>query len=163
MRKQVSTMFEKNFYKLMSNACFGKTMENKPNRKNIQFVYEEAKASTLTSRPSFKSFQIISKKLCSVYFSIPNIIWDKPTPVGAAILELSKLALYHFHYKEKRPRYGKRICVTYKDTDSLLYRVETEDLYEDMYEYKHLLNLSDYPTSHPLFDASNKKSASDND
>ena len=56
-----------------------------------------------------------------------------------------------------RPRYRKRICVTYKDADSLLYRVETEVLYEDMYEFKHLLGLSDYPTSHPLFDASNKK------
>ena len=157
MRKQASTTFEKNFYKLMSNACFGKTMENKRNRKNIQFVSDEAKASKLTSRPIFKSFQIISENLCSVYFSVPNIRWDKPTPVGAAILDLSKLALYHFHYKEMKPRYGKRICVTYKDTDSLLYRVETEDLYEDMYEFKHLLDLSDYPTSHPLFDASNKK------
>ena len=72
-------------------------------------------------------------------------------------MDLSKLALYHFHYEEMRPRYGKRICVTYKVTDSLLYRVETEDLYEDMYEFKHLLDLGDYPTSHPLFDASNKK------
>ena len=69
MRKQASTTFEKNFNKLMSNACFGKTMENKRNRKNIQFVSDEAKASKLTSRPSFKSFQIISENLCSVYFS----------------------------------------------------------------------------------------------
>ena len=62
-------------------------------------------------------------------FICTNITWDKPTPVGAAILDLSKLALYNFHYNDMRPRYGKRICVTYKDTDSLLYRVETEDLY----------------------------------
>ena len=157
MRKQASTAYEKNFYKLMSNVCFGKTMVNKRNRKKIQFVSDEAKASKLTSRQSSKSFQIISENLWSVYFSVPNIRLDKPTPVGAAILDLSKLALYHFHYKEMKPRYGKRICFTYKDTDSLLYRVKTEDLYEDMYEFKHLLDLSDYPTSHPLFDASNKK------
>ena len=56
-----------------------------------------------------------------------------------------------------RPRCGKRICVTYKDIDSLLYRVETEDLYKDIYGFNHLLDLSDYPTYHPLFDASNKK------
>ena len=141
----------------MSNACFGKTMENKRNRKNIQFVSDQAKASKLTSKPNFKSFQIISDNLCCAYFSVPNIKWDKPTPVGAAILDLSKLALYNFHYNEMRPRYGTRICVTYKDTDSLLYRVETDDLYKDMEEFKHLLDLSDYPTSHPLFDPTNKK------
>ena len=56
-----------------------------------------------------------------------------------------------------RPRYGKRICVTYKDTDSLLYRVESEDLYRDMQDFKHLLDLSDYPTSHPLLHSTNKK------
>ena len=56
-----------------------------------------------------------------------------------------------------RPRYGSRICVTYKDTDLLLYRIETDDLYKDMEEFKHLLDLSDYPTSHPLFDPTNKK------
>ena len=132
-------------------------MENKRNRKNIQFVSDQVKASKLTSKPKFKSFQIISYNLCSVYFSVPNIKWDKPTPVGAAILDLSKLALYNFHYNEMRPRYGTRICVTYKDTDSLLYRVETDDLYKDMEEFKNLLGLSDYTTSHPLFDPTNKK------
>ena len=157
MRKIASTTFEKNFYKLMSNACFGKTMENKRNRKNIQFVSDQVKASKLTSKPNFKSFQIISDNLCSLYFSVPTVKWDKPTPVGAAILDLSKLALYNFHYNEMRPRYGSRICVTYKDTDSLLYRIETDDLYKDMDEFKHLLDLSDYPTSHPLFDPTNKK------
>ena len=139
MRKMASTTFEKNFYKLMSNACFGKTMENKRNRKNIQFVSDQVKASKLTSNPNFKSFQIISDNLCSVYFSVPTVKWDKPTPVEAAILDLSKLALYNFQYNEMTPRYGSRICVTYKDTDSLLYRIETDDLYKDMEEFKHLL------------------------
>ena len=125
--------------------------------KNIQFVSEESKASKLTSKPTFKSFQFITENLCSVYLSVPNIKWDKSAPVGAVILDLSKLALYNFHYNELRPRYGMRICVTYKDTDSLLYRVETEDLCRDMQDFKHLLDLSDYPTSHPLFDPTNKK------
>ena len=83
--------------------------------------------------------------------------WDKPTPVGAAILDLSKLSFYGFHYNEMKPRYGQKILVTYKDTDSLLYRVETDDLYEDMKEFKHLIDLSHYPSDHPLFDPTNKK------
>ena len=89
--------------------------------------------------------------------SQPVITWDKPTLVGAAILDLSKLALYGFHYDQMRPRYGNRILVVYKDTDSLLYRIETNDLYEDMAEFKHLLDLSDYPSDHVLYEPSNKK------
>ena len=157
MRKKASSAFEKNFYKLMSNACFGKTMENKRNRRQIFFVADERRANFLTNKPNFKSFQIISENLTSVYMTQPTIFWDKPTPVGAAILDLSKLSLYGFHYNEIKPRYGSRALVTYKDTDSLLYRIETDDLYEDMSSFKHLLDLSDYPTDHPLYDATNKK------
>ena len=61
------------------------------------------------------------------------------------------------HYDQMRPRYGNRILVVYKDTDSLLYRVETNDLYEDMAQFKHLLDLLDYPSDHVLYDPSNKK------
>ena len=157
MRKQAKTTFEKNFYKLMSNACFGKTMENKRNRRQIYFVATERKVEQLASKPNFKSFKIISENLCSVFMSQPVITWDKPTPVGAAILDLSKLALYGFHYDQMRPRYGNRILVVYKDTDSLLYQVETTDLYEDMAQFKHLLDLSDYPSDHVLYDPTNKK------
>ena len=156
MRKQAKSPFEKNFYKLMSNACFGKTMENKRNRRNVHFVSNEQEAMKFTSKPNYKSFQIISENLCSVSLSQQKIFWDKPTPVGAAILDLSKLSLYGFHYNEMKPRYGQKILVTYKDTDSFLYRVETDDLYEDMKEFKHL-DLSDYPSDHPLFDPTNKK------
>ena len=132
-------------------------MENIRNRKNIQLVSEEFQTKKLTAKPALKSFQIINEQLCSVYSSNPKIKWDKRPLVGAAILDLSKLALYHFHYNEMKPRYGERICVTYKDTDSLLYRIETDDLYEDMQRFKLLLDLSDYPPLQPLYDPVNKK------
>ena len=108
-------------------------------------------------KPNFKSFKIISENSSSVFMSQPVIMWDKPTPVGKAILDLSKLALYGFHYDQLRPGYRNRILVVYKDTDSLLYRVETIDLYEDMAQFKHLLDFSDYPSDHVLYDPLNKK------
>ena len=157
MRKQATNEFEKNFYKLMSNACFGKTMENLRNRRLIKFVQNETQANSLSFKPNFKSFNIINANLVSVVMNNTKILWNKPTPVGAAILDFSKLTLYGFHYKKMKPRYGDSITVVYKDTDSLLYRVETNNLYSDMGNLKHLFDLSDYPTSHPLFDASNKK------
>ena len=56
-----------------------------------------------------------------------------------------------------KPRYGDPLTVVYKDTDSLLYLVVTNNLYSDMGNIKHLFDLSDYQTSHPLSDASSKK------
>ena len=56
------------------------------------------------------------------------------------------------------PRYSaSRLKLAYKDTDSLLYCIETENLYDDMASFKHLLDLSDYPRDHFLYDPTNKK------
>ena len=57
-----------------------------------------------------------------------------------------------------KPRYGEKETVVYKDTDSLLYRIETDDLYSDMESFKNLLELSDYPRNHKLYDANKKRS-----
>ena len=105
MRKQAKNDFEKNFYKLMSNTCFGKTMGNLRKRSVIKFVSNPQQAETFAQRATFKSFQIIRQDLVSVSFKKSYVVWTKPTPVGAAILDLSKLSLYKFHYEEMIPRY----------------------------------------------------------
>ena len=74
MRKQASNDFEKFFYKLMSNACFGKTMENLRQRGNMRFVTTEAQAETFVQRVTFKNFKIISDALVSVSFSGSSVI-----------------------------------------------------------------------------------------
>ena len=56
-----------------------------------------------------------------------------------------------------KPRFGSSLTVVYKDTDSLLYRIQTDDLYSDMESFKNLLDLSDYPKTHKLYDPTNKK------
>ena len=157
MRKQATNDFEKYFYELLSNACSGKTMKNLRNRREILFVNNEKQAEKSLLKPTFKSYQIIHDGLVSVSFAPSKIVWSKPTPVGASILDLSKLSLYKFHYDEMKPRFGDKRKVGYKDTDSLLYRVETENLYSEMATFKHLLDLSDYPEEHFLHDKTNKK------
>ena len=158
MRKQANNDFEKAFFKLMSNACFGKTMENLRKRSNLKFVSNIHQAESFVERAVFKSFHVINENLVSVSLKSTSVVWDKPTPVGASILDLSKLSLYKFHYEEMIPRYtAPRLKLAYKDTDSLLYCIETENLYEDMARFKDLLDPSDYPQEHFLYDPSNKK------
>ena len=93
----------------MSNACFGKTMENLRNRREVAFVNSVKQAEKSFQNPHFKSYQIINDRLVSVNFTNSKILWSKPTPVGASILDLSKLSLYKFHYDEMKPRFGDKI------------------------------------------------------
>ena len=158
MPKQAFDDFEKNFFNLMSNACFSKTMEILRRRGSLRFVTSEAQAVTFIQRATFKNFKTINNNLVSVSLRASSVLRNKPTPVGATTLDLSKLSLYEFHYEELIPRYGSdRLKVVYKYTDSLLYRIKTADLYEDMSTFKHLLDLSDYLEDHFLHDKTNKK------
>ena len=126
-------------------------MENLQRRGNMRFVTTEAQAEYSVQGATFKNFEINSDALLSVSFSASSIFWNKPTSVGATILDLSKLCLYKFHYEEMLPRYGSdRLKVVYKDTDSLLYRIQTIKLYADMSTFKHLHDISDYPEDHKL-------------
>ena len=131
--------------------------ESQGNRRVIRFVVNEMQAKKVTFKPNFKSFNIINQGLVSVHLTNTSVLWNKPAPVGASILDLSKLVLYQFHYCEMEPRYGDSLTVVYKDTDSLLYRMETDDLYMDMKNFAHLLDLSEYPKNHKLYDPTNKK------
>ena len=56
-----------------------------------------------------------------------------------------------------KPKFGNSLNVVYKDTDSLLYRIETDDLYIYIESFKHLLDLSDYLQNHKLFVSTHKK------
>ena len=103
--------------------CFGETVENLRNRRVIKFVVNEMQAKKVTFKPNFKSFNIINQDLVSVQLTKTSILWNKPTLVGASILDLSKLAFYKFLYCEMKPRYGDSLTVVYKYTDSLLCRI----------------------------------------
>ena len=149
--------FEKNFFKLLNNSCFGKTMENLRCRYKMVFVENEEKAKFYCNKYNFEKFIIFRENLVGITLSQKEIRWNKPTYLGAAILDLSKLHLYRFHYEEMGPLFDKKARVMYRDTDSLFYEIETDDIYEDLKQLKHVLDLSDYPKDHHLHSELNKK------
>ena len=77
--------------------------------------------------------------------------------MGAVILETSKLHMYEFWYDHLKVKYGDKIKLIYTDTDSFVIEVETDDIYKDMYEDRHLYDFSDYPKDHPNYNVVNKK------
>ena len=154
IRNEASNDFEK-FLQAYEQCLF--QQNNRKSTEPIVFVSSKKEAEKSFQNPNFKSYQIIHDGLVSMSFTNSKIVWSKPTPVGASILDLSKLSLCKFHYDEMELRFDDKITVCYKDTDSLLKRIETDDLYSEMATSKHRLDLSDYPADHFLHDKSNKK------
>ena len=49
------------------------------------------------------------------------------------------------------------VKLLFTDTDSLVYEIKTNDVYEDFYKGKDLFDFSDYPQDSKFFDLVNKK------
>ena len=156
-RKLARNEFEKDFFKLMNNSVFGKTMENLRKRVNIELVNNERRLHKLTKKPGFKSFKIFNQDLASIELVKQKLVLNRPIYVGFAILDLSKVLMYDFHYKYIKEKYGNRACLLFSDTDSLCYSITTVDIYQDMVEDKDRFDFSGYPKGHPLYDVTNKK------
>ena len=104
LRMKAKNAFEKDFFKLMNNSVFGKTLENIRKRSNIRLLNSEEKARKMVCRPNFRHLNIFSENLAAVHLQKTKLVFDKPVYVGASILDLSKTLMYKFHYlyaKEK--------------------------------------------------------------
>ena len=149
---------EKDLFKLMNNAIFGKSMENVLNRSNIKFVNNDPeKLLKLIKQPNFQNAYQISNRLAIVELRPIKTVFNKPIYMGACILEISELHMYEFWYDHLKEKYSDKIKLIYTDTDSFVIEVETDDIYKDMYEDRHLYDYFEYPTNHPNFNLTNKK------
>ena len=157
LRKTAANSFEKDFFKLMNNSVFGKTIENIRKRQNIVIVDNRAKAVKSTSRPNFYRSTIFDENLIAVHMKKTEVFFNKPVYVGQAILDLSKTLMFDFHYNyilKKYPRRKgdghKRAELLFTDTDSLMYLIHTDDFYKDISkDISSNFDTSDYPPNHP--------------
>ena len=149
LRQQAKNAFEKNFFKLMNNAVFGKTMENLRKRQTIELVCDEKKFLKLVAKPNYGHTTRFNENLVAAHMKRTKIFFDKPVYVGQAILDISKTCMYEFHYNYVKRKWPKaQLCFT--DTDSLLYRIETEDLFEDISgDVANHFDTSEFPSDHP--------------
>jgi translation initiation factor IF-1 len=88
-------MSEKDFFKLMNNAVFGKTMETLRKRLIVQLVNNQSIARKLTSKPTFDAFRIFNEDLVAVHMSKQRLYLNRY--VGFTILDVSKTLMYDFH------------------------------------------------------------------
>ena len=96
-RKNTANSFEKDFFKLINNSVFGKTMENLRKRINVKLVNNAKDYVRYISKPSFVSQKIFSRNFVAIHEIRPVLTINKPIYVGFSILDLSKLLMYEFH------------------------------------------------------------------
>ena len=159
LRMAATINFEKDFFKLMNNSVFGKTMENIRKHRNIKLVMTEEKYLCMVMKPKFKSGVLFGENLMGCEMGKIKVVMNKPVYLGQAILDLSKIITYEFHYDYMVPKYGlEKLKLCYMDTDSLVYDIKIEDFYEDITDdVPARFNTSGYCPNRPLPVGLNKK------
>ena len=156
-RKQAKTAFEKDYYKIKINALYGKACENIRKRKNIKLITDEKKTLQQIAKPNVISWQIFNKDLAAINSAKVELTLNKPIYVAMSILDISKHVMYDFHYNYIKKKYCQNAKLLFTDTDSLVYGIKTEDIYEDMKHDINLFDFSDYPSNHKCYDTSNRR------
>ena len=156
-RAKAKNSFEKDFFKLMNNSVFGKTMENLRKRQDIKLVTDEEDLLRWASKPNFISYKIFNEDLVAIHKTKTTLTLNRPAYVGMCILDLSKTLMYDFHYNYIKSKYGDKARLLFTDTDSLTYEIEVDDVYQDFWKDKHLFDNSDYPKDNPFHNNANKK------
>ena len=158
LRKKVTNDFEKGFFKLMSNAVFGKTMENVRKHQDIKLVKTDKKRNKLVSEPNFHTMKLIDNNLAIIEMRKVKVKMNKPIYLGLSILDISKIPMYEFWYDYVKIKYQDKARLCYMDTDSFVLNTKTKDFYKDIAEnVKERFDSSNYTFDRPLPKGVNKK------
>lgn len=146
----------------MNNSVFGKTMENVRKHINVDLVTDATKFRKLVAKPSYKRSKVFVEGEDECFIAVERqrqkVSLKKPIYTGFTVLDVSKILMYDFHYHYIKQRYGDRAKLLFTDTDSLMYCLQTTDVYADMLpDGEELFDTSDYPKDHPLYSTKNKK------
>ena len=158
LRKKATNDFEKDFFKLMNNAVFGKTMENVRKHRDIKLVKTAKKRNKLVSEPNFNTMKLIDNNLAIIEMRKVKVKMSKPIYLGLSILDISKITMYEFWYDYVKIKYEDKARLCYMDTDSFVVNIKTKDFYKDIsQDVNKWFDTSNYTFDRPLPTGVNKK------
>ena len=158
LRKQPKNDFEKDFFKLMNNPVFRKTVENVRNPRDIRLVTTNEKRNQLVSEPNYHTTKWFSERFIAAEMKKIKVRGNKPVHLGLSILYLSKTLMYEFWYDYIKPRYQNTVKLCYMDVDSFIINIKTENFYKDIADNaEKKFDTSNYEVNRPLSMGKNKK------
>ena len=131
LRKKAKNNFEKDFFKLMNNAVFGKTMENVKKHRNIKLITTDRRRNYIVSEPNYHITKFFTENLLAIELTKMQILMNKPIYLGLSKLDLRETVMYEFWYDNVKPKYGENSKHCYMDTDNFIVHVKTDDIYKD--------------------------------
>ena len=120
LRKKNKNDFKKDFFKLMNNPVFGKTVENMRKHRDIKRVTTEQRKNYLVSEPNYRTTKFFTEDLLAIEMRKTQILINKPIYLGLSILVLSKSVMYEFWYDYIKPKCGENAKLFYMDTESFI-------------------------------------------
>ena len=158
LRKLAKDDFEKDLFKLMNNAVFGKTMEIIRKHRDIKLVTIDKKRNKLVSEPNYHTINYISEDLSIIEMNKTRVKMNKPIYLGLSILDISKILMFEFWYDYMKPKYGNRVKLCYMDTDSFIMSIKTNYFCKDIsIDVDKRFDTSNYEINRPLPTGKNKK------
>ena len=94
LRKEAKNDFEKDFFTLMNNAVFGKTMENARKHRYIKLVTTDRRRKQLALEPNYHTTKHFSENLTTMEMKKPKVKMNKTIYLGMSILDISKTLMY---------------------------------------------------------------------
>ena len=156
LRKKATNDFENDFFKLMNNAVFGKTMKNVRKHRDIKLVKTEKKRNKLVSEPNFHTMKLTDNNLAIIEMRKFKVKMNKP--IYLSILDISKITMYEFWCDYVKIKYQDKARLCYMDTESFVVNIKTKDFYKDIsQDVNKRFDTSNYTFDRPLPTGINKK------
>ena len=159
-RNKAKNGIEKDFFKLLNNAAFGKFLENVRNRLGLELIKKGdiKKIVKQQSKLTFNGIQKSYENYDSYTFKKNEVVMDKAIYVGFAILKLSKLHMYETYYDTLQPYFSQEnLQLHYVDTNGMFLSMKTKDIIKDLKNLEDIFDFSNLDENHELFSNRNKK------
>ncbi len=154
LRKQAKNKFETDYFKLLNNSIFGRSIMNLRKFLKAKLVLNEKQYSRAVKKVNFAKSTIFNENIALMEFYKCNLLLKMPVYLGFSILDISKTIQYNWFYKEAPIIFHNfNYSMMYTDTDSfILYLTakngENSDVYKNVRHFREKFDLSNFPPSH---------------
>ena len=151
-RHSTQSKIQKSMWKFFNNVLFGKSLQDAGKNLNVDILWKSKKADEKCRSANFRGRLILDEDTVAIASTPPEISRSMAFGVGFSILEFSKLEMYQAWYEKIYPNFpGAQLCTS--DTDSFLFSVESENIYEDLSKIEEFWDFSTLPTGHKCYNA----------